>query len=627
MKKVVLIFFLVFQVIQLFAQIPTNGLVACYPFNGNANDMSGNGNHGTNNGASLTTDRFGTSNAAYVFDGSTSYISIPITQFLLNNYSYSVWAYPLSDPPANSMMPVLSIGGLGGDQDISTTDNYSTGGTVGWTFTNYNVSIPLVGWDQGTLPPINTWYHIVMTRDNNYFKAYINGVLVNTQAVSGFPDYSATPASNIGKRSHLNQFFNGKIDDILIYNRALTAAEVTTLYNINPGTIQVNISANPSGTVCPGTSVTLTGTGTENYSWNTGSNSDTIMVSPLVTTTYTVTGTASDCEGGGISSITYTVNVFPAININATPVPDTICSGGFTDLTGSGATTYSWNPGGLSGTTITVSPTITTTYTVTGTVGTCTATTTVTVIVNQLPNVNTSSTSSTCNLNNGSATATPSGGISPYTYSWNTSPVQMGATANNIPSGNYIVTVTDANGCSKTASVNVSSTGGPLAIVSADITITPGDSVQLNASGGGSYLWTPSSGLSCVTCPDPMASPNNSTIYCVVVTDTNSCSDTACVKVSVELLCGDVYVPNAFSPNDDGKNDVLYVRGNCITTMTFVIYDRWGEKVFETKDPLTGWNGKLHNKFCNTGVFVWYLYATLIDGTEISKKGNLTLFK
>ena len=94
-----------------------------------------------------------------------------------------------------------------------------------------------------------------------------------------------------------------------------------------------------------------------------------------------------------------------------------------------------------------------------------------------------------------------------------------------------------------------------------------------------------------------------------------------------DLLCGDVYVPNAFSPNDDGKNDIFYVRGNCIKTMTLAIYDRWGEKVFESNDPKSGWNGKLHNKYCNTGVFVWYLDATLNDGTHVLKKGNLTLFR
>jgi gliding motility-associated-like protein len=61
--------------------------------------------------------------------------------------------------------------------------------------------------------------------------------------------------------------------------------------------------------------------------------------------------------------------------------------------------------------------------------------------------------------------------------------------------------------------------------------------------------------------------------------------------------------------------------------MTFAIYDRWGEKVFESKDPTIGWDGKFHKKPCNTGVYAWYLYATLHDGTEVSRKGNLTLFR
>jgi len=252
----------------------------------------------------------------------------------------------------------------------------------------------------------------------------------------------------------------------------------------------------------------------------------------------------------------------------------------------------------------------------------------VVVTINPLPNVATSSTSALCYLNNGSATAIPSGGTSPYTYSWNTSPVQTSVTAINIPSGNYIVTVTDANGCSKTASVFVPSTGGPTAsITPTSATLILGDSITLNASGGGSYLWTPSTGISCDTCQNIIVSPITNTIYCVIVADSNLCTDTACVTIDIDVLCGDVFVPTAFSPNDDGKNDVLYVRGKCITTMTFAIYDRWGEKVFESKDPLMGWDGKFHKKPCNTGVFVWYLNATLHDGTEVSKKGNLTLFR
>ena len=84
------------------AQIPTNGLVAYYPFNGNAKDSSGNGNNGSVNGATLTTDRFGNCNSAYLFDGVSNYISLPTSKLInLNTYSYSLWVMPTAIPTNN----------------------------------------------------------------------------------------------------------------------------------------------------------------------------------------------------------------------------------------------------------------------------------------------------------------------------------------------------------------------------------------------------------------------------------------------------------------------------------------------------------------------------------------------
>jgi len=91
--------------------------------------------------------------------------------------------------------------------------------------------------------------------------------------------------------------------------------------------------------------------------------------------------------------------------------------------------------------------------------------------------------------------------------------------------------------------------------------------------------------------------------------------------------CGDVFVPNAFSPNNDGVNDTLLVRGKCIKTLQFAIYNRWGEKVFETTDQNIGWDGKYKNKLMDTGIFDYFLNVTLTSGDIINKKGNISLFR
>jgi len=96
------------------------------------------------------------------------------------------------------------------------------------------------------------------------------------------------------------------------------------------------------------------------------------------------------------------------------------------------------------------------------------------------------------------------------------------------------------------------------------------------------------------------------------------------------ILCTDcdsniVYIPNIFSPNLDGHNDILYMRGKNITEIEFAIYDRWGEEVFRTTDINQGWNGTFKGNPFNTSVFAYYAKIKFIDGTEQIKKGNITL--
>jgi gliding motility-associated-like protein len=91
--------------------------------------------------------------------------------------------------------------------------------------------------------------------------------------------------------------------------------------------------------------------------------------------------------------------------------------------------------------------------------------------------------------------------------------------------------------------------------------------------------------------------------------------------------CNSLFIPNAFSPNKDGQNDILYVRGDCISTMDFIVYDRWGAKVFESTNINNGWDGTYKGKPMNTASFAYYLKAVLLNGTTIEKKGNVALVR
>ena len=121
----------------------------------------------------------------------------------------------------------------------------------------------------------------------------------------------------------------------------------------------------------------------------------------------------------------------------------------------------------------------------------------------------------------------------------------------------------------------------------------------------------------------------------MLVTDANGCTDSACVTISVEIPCGELFVTNAFSPNADGENDEFCLQGNgdlenCLQNLTISIYDRWGEKVYESMEVNFCWDGTYRGKISRvlgTAVFVYYLEAILIDNTEILKQGNISLIR
>lgn len=214
-----------------------------------------------------------------------------------------------------------------------------------------------------------------------------------------------------------------------------------------------------------------------------------------------------------------------------------------------------------------------------------------------------------------------------YELLWSTG-IANDDTLTSMAPGTYTLTVTDANGCVAIDTIAVAQLTQPTANVTAlDTLLIDGESTTLFASGGGTYLWSPTSGLSCTTCPTPTAAPTDTTTYCVVVTDADQCTDTACVRILVEPPCGDVYVPTAFSPNASGKNDTQCVYGGCIASMTFRIFDRWGKEVFASTDPKTCWDGTYNGKTLNPGVFVYQLTAELTNGETVEKQGNITLVR
>jgi len=218
--------------------LPFAGLLAYFPFNGNANDESGHSRNGSVHGASLTTDRFDNPNSAYYFNGISDYISLlPPNSFIgLNNYSISFWVKP-TGIPVNSGEIMIGIGSA--SSPYSQAVSYKTSATS-YYGASYNVgNNPIESYSTACCFERNNWVHVVITRDSYNVNSYINGTLIIHQTTCETngqdADYGTAPfAAIIGGRSNLSpkNFFKGIIDEVRIFDRALSDNEIAQLANL-----------------------------------------------------------------------------------------------------------------------------------------------------------------------------------------------------------------------------------------------------------------------------------------------------------------------------------------------------------------------------------------------------------
>jgi gliding motility-associated-like protein len=235
----------------------------------------------------------------------------------------------------------------------------------------------------------------------------------------------------------------------------------------------------------------------------------------------------------------------------------------------------------------------------------------------------------------GTITVAASGGVAPYNYLW--ADGETDPALKNLCTGEYVITINDVNGCTigDTIELFLDSAYFPQDIKawSDPTVIYRSQSATLYGGNYGNqfdYTWSPVDYLSATKGTKVITTPKNTIIYTYTVSDTNGCIGWDTVLVTVmDIICDDpyVFVPNAFSPNGDGFNDILYVRGKTLEKIEFAIYDRWGEKIFETKDKNIGWDGTYRGKECDPGVYVYYLDAMCIGGARYLTKGNVTLIR
>lgn len=411
----------------------------------------------------------------------------------------------------------------------------------------------------------------------------------------------------------------------------------------------VTASATPGTSLCIGDAVTLNGGGASTYTWNNGVTNG-VSFTATTTTTYTVTGTSTaGCQNTATITLTVVNCAPPVAQIGAGGSPSTICVNdcvNFQDLsTGTNIDTWLWDlgAGGITSTAQNpptmcygIAGTYTITLTVTDDIGTDSETFTLTVI-DCIPPTAEFSISDTAICLGECVTLTDESLDTPTAWAWDFGgAVTPGTSTDQNPTicptvaGTFDIelTVTNAYGSSTTTH---SLTVNPIPLVSAglDTTIDMNTNAELIAvvsPGGGTYQWSDDENIECPTCPSTFVSPVFTEQFTILYITPEGCaaSDSVLVTVLFEDL---VNVPNGFSPNNDNNNDIVFVKGDGIVDMHFVIYNRYGQMVFESFDQKIGWDGYLNGRPENPGVFVWYLEYTLVDGSSNSKKGNLTLIK
>jgi gliding motility-associated-like protein len=340
-------------------------------------------------------------------------------------------------------------------------------------------------------------------------------------------------------------------------------------------------------------------------------------------------------------TVTQTVVVALTDNLSFTPAGNpTICEGTGTvfNCTSNG-NSFSWSPAtGLSNTSIlnpAATPVVTTKYYVTASLGVCSKKDSVTVFVNPAPVADAGNGGTFCYGQ--SARLGGAGGLgykwTPATYLSNAAIADPEVVR---PSSTitYSLIVTDGNGCRsiQPSTLTITVTPPPKVFAGNDTSIVMKQpfllqAIDIDNNGFTQYEWSPSYGLNNSAAQNPIATPERNTTYTVTATNAQGCSGVGVLNIKV-YRGPEIYVANAFSPNGDGRNDVLRAVAVGIKELKyFNIYNRWGQLIFSTKDASRGWSGEVNNAAQGSDTFIWMAEGVDGKGNAVKRKGTVILIR
>lgn len=447
--------------------------------------------------------------------------------------------------------------------------------------------------------------------------------------VDGADEYQWTPASAVSDPTAADPEFIGTGSTTLTVLGTTPCGSQEITVQVTVGSDAMEVSDDVS--ICPGQSVQLSAAGAASYLWEPAEslndpNIANPTASPAETTTYTVTGiSADDCD----AIETVTVVVLPPPPILQGDSVHVSCNGAAVQIAVSGANVYSWSPSeGLSNTTestTTALPATTTTYTVTGANACGEDAMDITVLVNEIQ-VSLSTDSIVCHRTPFQVSA--SGGTA---YIWQPAELfanhQAQQTTASIGQPTVIkVTGYDADGCFSTADQLVMLYPRPIITAGRDRIIRYGDEIEIESNSIFPIVWEPSPYLSCLHCNHPLVNTLETTTFYATITSDDGCVERDSVTVFVQ---GNLYVPNAFTPDGDGINDLFKAEGLDIVEFQMEVFNRWGELVFRTDDITQGWNGAMMGSdyYCPAGMYPYKIRAREAYGDLFEYAGHVHLLR
>lgn len=599
--------------------------------------------------------------STYIWSNSSTNDTLSLILYTPGTFTYSVSGVDSNNCVANGQgtitvnpKPLLDVNDSTICSGNSATLTASGAVQYTWNTTSQTPSVTVT-------PLTNTTYTVIGIDQNNCRDTVYSDVIVNntpTATINNQTTYYENVCENAtvqltGGGAFFTDWSTGSSNNTIyptvstnsIYTLtvidALTNCKDTALAFINTIT-PPNITVN-SPSVCPGLPATLSANGGVSYQWSDGTINDTLIVNPTATSQYTVEGAdINGCKNTAIATVTLLQN--PSINVQGS----VICKGESTTLTVSGnATTYTWDTGTI-GTSITVSPLNSNVYTVTASNGSCSSVATAVVDVKPVAVITSTGegNDAKCNLPNGSIiNASVQNGDFIYWLDASGDTASFNLNPSNLASGTYTLVAVSSDGCVTTASSNTLVGEAPKATAS----FTMSDSVGVvplqiqftNTSTSptgvtiSNYSWhfgDPSETATDVESPifTYYFGDTQDTIQ-LIITDSNGCTDTTFQIIDLKEPLDSVFVPNIFSPNDDEKNDVFFVKSYLIAELYVTIFNRWGQLIYEWEGTNTGWDGRTTaGQLAPEGTYFYMISGKLKDGSEIPerfRKGAVTLVR